>query len=215
MIRSLRLSFICLLALISIACAPVNPNMPREIRYVPEDSCSDALAQAFVIASRGDPGGQYSMGVLWARGCGVPRHYRNAYDWFILSANGGDVRAILRIGDMHRQGEAVEQDPEKAVNWYSLAARMGSTEAGLKLQSMGRKVPYADLAGNLRSSDGDSWIADFARVFLISAAVYYGVRADISPSTAPAQSSPSPSRYRTNCFVNSFGSVVRVDCRTR
>jgi TPR repeat protein len=223
MIRISRFSIFGVLAAMSVACAPINPNMPHEIRYVPEDSCSDALAQAFTIASSGDPGGQYSMGVLWSRGCGVPRHHRNAYDWFMLSANGGDARAILKLGDMHRNGEAVEQDDEKAAEWYSLAARMGSGDAIGKLQGMGRPVPYADLAAHVSAPAGRGWLAEFAEAFLIGAAAYYGVYAVAPATAASAAGSPSvrvqsPSTrqvYKTNCFVRSFGSYVNVDCRTR
>lgn len=216
-----RFFILCPLIAISVACAPVNPNMPREIRYVQEDSCSDALAQAFAIANRGDPGGQYSMGRLWERGCGVPRHHRNAYDWFMLAANGGDVRAILKIGDMHKHGHAVERDDGKAAEWYSLAARMDSGEGRAKIQRMGRPIPAADLPTGVDSRAGRGWIAEFAEAFLIGAAAYYGARAGASAQPASSralQTAPAvPARvfYQTNCFVNSIGNFVNVDCLTR
>lgn len=210
--RHILTSLICIILSVLVGCASVNPNMPREIRYVQEDNCSDALAQALAIANSGDPGGQYSMGVLWARGCGVPRHHRNAYDWFMLAANGGDVRAILKIGDMHYHGEAVEQDADRATEWYSLAARMDSEVARAKLTNMRRPIPPVDLPAAVTAPARPSWISEFAQVFLIGAAAYYGARTTALSSTNRATDS---STYRTNCFISSFGNGVNLNCNTR
>lgn len=209
--------WLCFLGVVIIVgCAPVNPRMPNEVRYVPEDSCSDALAMAFSLANNGDPGGQYSMGFLWARGCGVPRSYRHAYNWYMLAANGGEPRAMVALGDLHQAGLSVERDLDRAYGWFSLAARMGSEEARGRISTMGRPIPAADLVHVERGSRNDSWLRTFAEYFLIGVAAYYGV----APSQGSSSSRPSSShqnrgfsqRYQTNCFVNTIGNMTTVNC---
>lgn len=222
-------------AAILAGCAPANPRMTEELRYLQEDDCSTALLSALGSANQGDPAGQYNMGFLWQRGCGVPRHYRNAYDWYVLAARSGEPRAMIALGDMHKSGMSVELDAEKAAGWYTLAARYGNTEARQRLVSLGKPVPAADLANpapqpqtvsapnrnaKKRSTRGSGfgWLKEFGAVLLYAAASYYGAQAATTNRVVyrevdiPRYAPPRPSRFQTTCIVSAMGSNALVNC---
>ncbi|MBW8881636.1 MAG: sel1 repeat family protein [Asticcacaulis sp.] len=52
--------------------------------------------------------------------------------WFEKAANGGNVKAMMALGDIHNAG-ASEADGDQAVSWYEKAARAGNFEAMRKL----------------------------------------------------------------------------------
>ncbi|MBA4387226.1 MAG: hypothetical protein C0404_04545 [Verrucomicrobia bacterium] len=53
-----------------------------------------------------------------------------------MSADKGDVRAMLFLGSLYDRGEGVAQDYAEAVKWYSKAADAGDTDAMSALGTM-------------------------------------------------------------------------------
>ncbi|NME83042.1 tetratricopeptide repeat protein [Clostridium sp. SM-530-WT-3G] len=49
------------------------------------------------------------------------------------SANNGDIRACLQLGDMYYKGLNTNQDLEKALKYYEIGSRNGSTECNSKI----------------------------------------------------------------------------------
>ena len=59
-----------------------------------------------------------------------PKVFAEAFMWFKLAAEGGDVRAIERLGWMYAAGEGVEKNFSKGINLLKEAEAKGSKDAG-------------------------------------------------------------------------------------
>jgi len=95
-------------------------------------------------AAQGDADAQFTLGVRYSRGRGVPQDYAQALKWFRLAANQGKAAAQLNLGVMYHEGEGVPRDYAQALKWYRLAAAQGHAKAQYNLGAMygkGRGVP--------------------------------------------------------------------------
>lgn len=54
------------------------------------------------------------------------KDYKTAYDFFLKSAEKGNMSGIANLGLMHEFGQHVEKDLNKAIDYYSKAVEMGS-----------------------------------------------------------------------------------------
>ena len=73
-------------------------------------------------AAQGDANAQFTLGVRYSRGRGVPQGYAEALKWYRLAANQGKAAAQLNLGVMYHEGEGVPRDYVQALKWYRLAA---------------------------------------------------------------------------------------------
>lgn len=92
-------------------------------------------------ADKGDSGAQYSIGLLFRDGKGVPKDEKRALLYFQKAAEQGHANAQLLVG-------AYAQDYKKAVYWFHKAANQGVVKAqdilaGYYLNGMG--VQQSDL----------------------------------------------------------------------
>ena len=71
---------------------------------------------------------QFSLGVMYSNGEGVPQDYAEAVRWYRLAADQGDARAQLNLGVKYRNGEGTPQDFVEAHMWANLAASQLSGE---------------------------------------------------------------------------------------
>jgi uncharacterized protein len=95
------------------------------------------LAEAArVRAEQGDAQAQYSLGVSYAHGQGVPRDYAEAVRWFRKSADQGYAKAQSKLASMYFYGKGVGQDYTEAVRWTRKAAELGDADAQIALASM-------------------------------------------------------------------------------
>ena len=65
--------------------------------------------------------------------------YREAFRWFLESANDGHIEAQIKIGDYYSNGIFIKQDFQKSVLWYTRASTYGNTEALVKLANLYRE----------------------------------------------------------------------------
>ena len=65
--------------------------------------------------------------------------YREAFRWFLESANDGHIEAQIKIGDYYANGVFIKQDYQKSVLWYTRASTYGNTEALIKLADLYRE----------------------------------------------------------------------------
>jgi len=77
-------------------------------------------------AGQGHLGSQYTLGVMYASGNGVPQDYAEAVRWFRLAAEGGHAEAQNNLGVMYRNGDGVPQDYAEAARWFRLADEQAS-----------------------------------------------------------------------------------------
>ena len=75
------------------------------------------------FAERGDARAQYSLGVMYDFGRGVPKDYAKAVHWYRKAAEQGYVFAQSNLGVMYYQGKGVLEDYVQAYAWWSIAAQ--------------------------------------------------------------------------------------------
>ena len=65
---------------------------------------------------------QYSLGLMYDEGQGVPQDYAEAVKWYRKAAEQGHARAQNNLGAMYYKGRGVPQDYAEAHMWFNLAA---------------------------------------------------------------------------------------------
>ena len=114
---------------------------------------------------------QHNLGVMYAKGQGVPRNYKIAVTWYTLAAENGDISAQYSLGWMYDKGVGVPQNDEIAVTWYTLAAKQGSADAQGSLGAMyafgrGRPKDYVEAYkwGSLAAANGNERAASLSNM---------------------------------------------------
>ena len=69
-----------------------------------------ALRLCRSLANQGHAGAQNMLGVMYAKGDGVPQDYAEAAKWYRLSAEQGWAKAQYNLGAMYAKGDGVPQD---------------------------------------------------------------------------------------------------------
>jgi TPR repeat protein len=95
-------------------------------------------------AEAGDADAQFSLGVMYRTGRGVPQDDAEAVRWWRLAADQGRASAQYTVGSMYENGRGLPQDPAEAMRWYRLAADQGVAWAQTYLGNMyetGEGVP--------------------------------------------------------------------------
>lgn len=73
------------------------------------------------MAERGDPNAQAYLGLLYAKGYGVPQNYTVAALWYRRAAEQGHSGAQYMLGLLYDRGFGVPQDVVEAEKWFILA----------------------------------------------------------------------------------------------
>ena len=73
-------------------------------------------------AEQGDATAQFNLGVMYAKGEGVPQDDAAAVRWYRLAAEQGHASAQGTLGAMYMNGQGVPQDDETAHVWLNVAA---------------------------------------------------------------------------------------------
>ena len=77
---------------------------------------------------------QYSLGVMYQNGWGVPMDEEEGIKWYLLAADQGIVGAHLALGRVYGMDYSEEYDPSSAHTWFTLAANFGDIDAKAKLE---------------------------------------------------------------------------------
>lgn len=95
-----------------------------------------AYRELLPMAEQGDAVAQYSLGVMYENGQGLPQDYVEAVRWYRLAAEQELYLAQNNLGVMYYEGRGVPQDYTEAFEWYRLAARQGDAMAQYNLGIM-------------------------------------------------------------------------------
>ena len=98
------------------------------------------------LAEQGDAKAQYNLGVLDAKGRGVPQNYAKALKWFYKAAEQGYAKAQNNLGIMYNKGWGVKKDYVQAQMWFRLAAISGDASAIKSLDRLRRLMTPAQAA---------------------------------------------------------------------
>jgi len=93
------------------------------------DAQAPDLEETRVLAEQGNAVAQYTLGVMYAEGFGVPEDDVEAVGWYRLAAEQGNAIAQNHLGFMYDNGDGVPQNFMLAYMWYNLAAAQGNEDA--------------------------------------------------------------------------------------
>jgi len=99
-------------------------------------------------AEQGEADAQFSLGLSYDIGQGVPQNYSEAAKWYRRAAEQGHAKAQFNLGLSYDRAKGVPQSHSEAAKWYRRAAEQGHAKAQKWLGSMyalGQGVPQ-DLA---------------------------------------------------------------------
>ena len=115
-----------------VACATVAAAGPREDADSALQRGDYTLAARLLrpIAEQGDASAQFNLGLMYAKGKGVPQDYPAALKWFRKAAEQGNAAAQNSLGLMYEKGQGVPQDFVRAHMWYNVGASALSGDAG-------------------------------------------------------------------------------------
>jgi hypothetical protein len=77
------------------------------------------------LAADGDAAAQTTLGLMYARGLGLPRNLAEARRWWSLAAAQNDPGAQHNLGMVYLEGQGVAQDLPQALHWLQRAASRG------------------------------------------------------------------------------------------
>jgi TPR repeat protein len=115
--RTVAILFLFLLALFAGAPAHsvAQESLARAASYL-------ASARVIRLARLGNVRAQAQLGLMYARGLGVPQSYVEAAKWYYRAADRGDGRAQLELGLMYNKGQGVPRDLVLSHMWLNLSA---------------------------------------------------------------------------------------------
>jgi len=90
---------------------------------------------------------QYSLGLMYADGIGMPKDDQQAVYWYQKAAKDGEPRAVYNLALMYSDGRGVPKDDKQAAHWYRKAAYYGNPDAQYNLgvlYALGTGVPKDD-----------------------------------------------------------------------
>ena len=85
------------------------------------------------LAENDNASAQYNLGVLYARGQGVPQDFTEAAKWYQKAAEQGLAEAQYNLGVRYDRGQEVQQDFTEAAKWYQSAAEQGEAKSQYNL----------------------------------------------------------------------------------
>jgi TPR repeat protein len=98
------------------------------------------------LAGQGSAPAEFSLGLMYSRGQGVPQDNAEAVKLYLEAANQGDGAAQLKLGTMFARGRTVPQDNVCALMWYNLAAAQSVEYASGKRDALERAIPRYEVA---------------------------------------------------------------------
>jgi uncharacterized protein len=114
-IAVLVLSFV---AVCSFGCSGIEGG----VRAYERGDYRAAVIQFRPLAEQGYRLAEYTLGLMYAQGQGVPQDYKQAVKWFGRAAVQGVPQAQFELGMLYAKGLGVPQDFVMAHTWVNLAA---------------------------------------------------------------------------------------------
>ena len=109
-------------------------------------AAQDRLAEIKALAEKGDADAQYTLGLVYRTGAGLPRDYQAAAKWYRKAAEQGDTRAQIGLGVMYERGEGVPQDYKESYKWYNIVAAGGDLDAANNRDFVAGKLSRREIA---------------------------------------------------------------------
>ena len=108
----------------------------RNAEALLKSDSSRAVSACRRLADQGDALAQFSLGLMYDNGRGVPQDYAEAVRWYRKAAEQEDAKAQYNLGQMYRLGYGVQRNYDEAVRWFRRAADQGDAGAQYNLAFM-------------------------------------------------------------------------------
>jgi TPR repeat protein len=102
---------------------------------------------------------QFNLGVMCAKGQGIPKEDAKAMQWFQKAADQGDCGAQFQLGNIHQRSSFgastanATQSRIEAYKWFHLAAAQGYLGAQTAYETLSKSMSTTDVAdGNRRAA---------------------------------------------------------------
>ncbi len=106
-----------LAAVVVLVAAPAWADFKAGEEAIDRGGYATALKEWRALAEQEDALAQFNLGVMHAKGLGVPQDDKEAVRWYRLAAAQGHASAQNNLGVMHAKGRGVPQDDKEAVRW--------------------------------------------------------------------------------------------------
>jgi len=107
-----------------------------------------ALKEWRAASDAGSAEAQYDLGLLYAKGFGVPRDLTVAQQWYETAAAKGNTQAEFSLGQMYAKGWGIPRDEASALAWLDAADGNQSTTdfTWMPIEGYGQEPDYAKAA---------------------------------------------------------------------
>ncbi|MDO8263978.1 MAG: tetratricopeptide repeat protein [Gallionella sp.] len=126
LLKQVLLVFVCFFALAGQAMAD---SLSDANRVYDEGDYEKAAKLYSPLAKDGNAEAQYTLGMMYRAGRGVPHDYKEARKWYLLAAEQGHPLAQFYLGWMYAGGKGVPKDYIQAHMWINIAIANASGEA--------------------------------------------------------------------------------------
>ncbi len=86
--------------------------------------------------AKGLPQAQYALGLMYSKGNGVKKDYRQAAYWYRKAADQNFTLAQFNLGLMYEYGNGVPKSKKAAIKWYRRAAALGDLDSQNRLDGL-------------------------------------------------------------------------------
>jgi uncharacterized protein len=117
----------------------MSADIQKGLTAANQGNFSTALQEFRPLADQGIALAQYSLGVMYNKGMGVPRSSEKAIMWWQRAAAQGFVIAQYNLGNVYHDGLGVRRNYKTAIKWWKLAAEQGQADAQNNLGTMYRQ----------------------------------------------------------------------------
>jgi len=160
----IHLAAVLLLAVTAVRAA----EAPQEQTFTDIQPGADVVnpQKLIPLVERGDVRAMNNIGLLWARGVGVPAaDFNEAQRWWKEAARRGYAVSMNNLGLLYANGQGVKQDYAAARKWWEMAAERGNAWAmnsvgDLYEHGLGVQQSYGDaLTWYRRAADAGDGLA--------------------------------------------------------
>ena len=99
------------------------------------------------------PYAQYYLGVMFAKGQGVPQDAKAAADWYLKAAKQGVKESQYKLAKLYLSGDGVPQDYEAAFAWFKVASHLEHKKSMAELDGARSKLTPEELAAAQQLAD--------------------------------------------------------------
>ena len=147
MIRFFKDFFTVIVISFFICLSPTfSADFQKGLQAAQKKDYETAFKEWLPLANSGHISAQTNMGVLYAKGLGVPKDYDKAASWYKLAADKGDAYALTNLGVMYVTGQGVEQNNVTAYAWWNIATTNGNQKVKKGLSQLAEKMTPAQIA---------------------------------------------------------------------